>query len=105
MAKIIIRDDFTKTPGGRWKKLGPYSGEEFFDTILETKYIEAREKNEELFIDLDGVTGYPSSFRDQSFGELGRKYGGEEVLKICKFKSEDTPSYIEDMKRTVLGEK
>lgn len=105
MIKIDIKKDFTTTPGGRWKRLGPYSGEEFFEDILEKKYLLAVKQDTKLYIDLDGVTGYPSSFRDQSFGELSRKYGKDNVLSRCVFKSDDSPVYIEDIKKSILGKK
>lgn len=77
--KIVIADDFSITPGGRWKILGPYSGEEFYETLLLIKYIEAIEQNEKLHIYLDGVKSYPYSFLDQSFGELARIKGPNNV--------------------------
>ena len=36
--EINIVKEFTDTPGGRYIKQGPYSGEEFRETILKVKY-------------------------------------------------------------------
>lgn len=86
MANIInIAKDYSTTLGGRWIKLGYYSGEEFYNNILEPKYLEASKADDKLIIELDGTTGYPSSFLDQSFGELARKYGSENVRNTIVF--------------------
>jgi hypothetical protein len=72
---INIAVDFSANLGGRKKDLGSFSGEEFFENILEKKYVEAQNHGEPLHIYLDGATPYGSGFLDQSFGELYRKYG------------------------------
>jgi len=79
---INIATDFNKNLGGREKKLGEFSGEEFFEDVLKKKYLEAKEKNCQLEIDLDGASPYGSSFLDQSFGELFRKYNDDVVSRI-----------------------
>lgn len=89
MAKVVnISQDYSKTLGGRWISLGEFSGEDFFKRVLEPSYLEAVKENSTLTIELDGTTGYPSSFLDQSFGELARKYGVENVNKALAFKAE-----------------
>lgn len=82
---INIANDFSQKLGGRWKRLGPYSGEQFFQDILENNYLKATEHNELLHIYMDGASPYGSSFLDQSFGELGRKHGTQEVKKNIVF--------------------
>lgn len=77
--KIVIANDFSITPGGRWKKLGPSSGEEFYEKLLLPKYIDSLNGAEKLHIYLDGVKSYPYSFLDQSFGELARIKGAKVV--------------------------
>lgn len=99
--KIVVSKDFSATPGGRWKKLGPNSGEEFYESILSVKFKEAINKNEILDIDLDGVIGYPSSFIDQSFGSLSRDYGAEKVLNHIRLKSNDQPSLIDIIENNI----
>lgn len=83
--KITIAEDFSSTPGGRWKQLGPNSGEEFYETLLLTKYEDAVKAGEKLHIYLDGAKSYPSSFLDQSFGELGRAKGEKNVDAVICF--------------------
>lgn len=85
---ITIANDFSDKPGGRWKDLGPNSGEEFYETLLLPKFNEAANANEHLYIYLDGAKSYPNSFLDQSFGELGRKKGPEYVNQTIVFKTE-----------------
>ena len=92
MVKINIAQDFNDVLGGRFYSDGQYSGQEFFEEILKRKYEEAIGKKEKLEINLDGTFGYPSSVIDQSFGELGRKYGEKMVQNTLTFISEDQPS-------------
>ncbi|MCI9523577.1 MAG: STAS-like domain-containing protein [Erysipelotrichaceae bacterium] len=101
MKKIIISSDFSNTPGGRWKRLGPNSGEEFYENLLYSNFKAAMDDDDSLYIDLDGVIGYPSSFLDQSFGELSREFGAKEVLKRINFKSEDEPSLPQDIVKKI----
>ena len=93
--KISVKKDLSPTPGGRWRRLGPNSGEEFYDSVLSKKFEEAVNNDEMLILDLDGVIGYPSSFIDQSFGTLSRRYGSKKVLKYLRFISEDQPSLVD----------
>ncbi len=84
--KIDIAKDFSPVLGGRYKRLGPYSGEEFYEKHLEPMYIKAKDDNEMLYIYLDGVKSYPSSFLDQSFGELWRNHLSSDVKARIVFK-------------------
>lgn len=78
--KIVIVNDFSKTPGGRKIKEGPFSGEAFLNDLLFPKYEQAIRKDEKLEIDFDGTFGYPPSFLDESFGGLVKKIGKKGVL-------------------------
>ena len=70
---ISVVNDFTDTPGARYKSQGSYSGEEFRNEILYPKFKEALKENKVLTVDLDGGYGYGSSFLEESFGGLVRK--------------------------------
>lgn len=94
---ISIAKNFSITPGGRFKKEGEYSGEEFRDTILEPRYIQAVEEHKGLLVDLDGCLGFPSSFIDEGFGGLARKYKGKHIYKIFEFISNDQPGLISEI--------
>lgn len=91
---IKIASDFSQYPGARNREDGQYSGQEFFEDILEPKF-NSLEEGEMLTIDLDGTEGYATSFLDEAFGGLARKYGKEKVLKKLSFISNEEP-YLED---------
>lgn len=103
--KIDIAKDFSDKLGGRWKRLGPFSGELFYNTILKQKYIEAIEANENLHIYLDGTKGYGSSFLDQSFGELAREFGVDKVEKTIIFYTKYFTWYVNYIKKEIWEKK
>jgi hypothetical protein len=82
---IDIGKDFNPLLGGRSIKVGPFSGELFYNECLEPKYKLAIQEGKELHIYLDNAKGYASSFLDQSFGELARKYNKPDVQKTIFF--------------------
>ena len=45
----------------------------------------AKEKGEKLTINMDGGYGYPTSFLEEAFGGLARKYDPNEVLQMLIF--------------------
>lgn len=90
--KINICNDYSETPGARYKSEGEYSGEEFRDSILRPKYEEAVKNGEKLVIELDGGYGYPTSFLEEAFGGLARIHDPKEVNSVLDFISEDEPS-------------
>lgn len=104
MITIKVAEDFSDVLGGRFRTDGDYSGEEFYETLLCRKFDTAVKNKEKLLIDLDGTFGYPSSFIDQSFGELSRRFGSNIVLKFIELKSEDQPSLIDDIVKNIKGE-
>ncbi|MBR0041777.1 MAG: STAS-like domain-containing protein [Bacteroides sp.] len=87
-SRINIAKDFSPILGGRFIKLGPHSGEEFYNTLLKDAYLKAIEEGTQLIIELDGTKGYPSSFLDASFGELAREYGVKSVRETLILKAE-----------------
>lgn len=95
--EIVICRDFSETPNARYRAEGPDSGEEFRESLLEPKYILARNSNQKLIINLDGAYGYPTSFLEEAFGGLARKYGSTEVADTLEFISEDEPSLIQEI--------
>lgn len=97
MIVINISKDFTDTPGARYISEGEYSGELFRETILIPKYVEAIAAKAQLKIELDGGFGYATSFLEESFGGLARKYDIQEVLKTLIFESNDEPGLVEEI--------
>lgn len=97
MKKIIIKDDYTDSPGGRLKTQGPKSGEDFREKILEPT-LNGLEDGERVLVDFDGTFGFATSFLEEAFGGLARKYGSDIVLKTFDFKCNDEPELLEDVK-------
>ncbi len=101
---ISIANDFSDAPGGRYRKDGKYSGEEFRDDYIVPK-LETLKDDEVITIDLDGCYGFPVSFLEETFGGLSRRYGSEKVLSKIKCTCTEAPekvqeilSYIKDCK-------
>ena len=96
--KLDICKDFSNTPGARYKSEGDFSGEEFRETLLEPKYLEAKKLGKKLTILFDGGYGYPTSFLEEAFGGLARVYGAKDVLSVLVLISQDEPSIVEEIK-------
>jgi hypothetical protein len=90
--KVSVCKEFTQFPGARYRINGPYSGEEFRETLLEPVF--EKNSDDELEVDLDGVDGYATSFLEESFGGLVRKYGYQEVKRRLSIKSDEDVSLI-----------
>ena len=97
---INIAIDFSNNLGGRKKEHGSFSGEEFFEKILEKKYLGAKKTNQLLHIYLDGASPYGSSFLDESFGQLYRKEGAE-ITNIIVFHTEYFGWIVEYIKNEI----
>ena len=84
---LNIAKEFTDSPGGRYRKDGRYSGEEFLDTLLRPAYEKAKAKGQKLVIELDDVYGYPSSFVSGSFGLLASECNQRGVFLGLRLRS------------------
>ena len=96
--KYNFAKEFTKYPGGRYKRLGDFSGEEFRELVLEPLF-----KNNDSILELDtnGVVGsFSPSFLDEAFGATARKYGinqfKEKVKFLDKKLGEKVEEYLDD---------
>ncbi len=97
-AKIKIASEFTDTPGPRFIGDGPFSGEEFRKRFLEPLF----ENNNDLIeIDFDDAWGYPSSFLEEAFGGLARKYGKDKVLNRIEIISNDEPTLEKEIQEYI----
>lgn len=74
--------NFTKYPGPRLKRHGPYSGEAFYEEMLLPSFTQAVGDDARLVVDLDGTYGYASSFIDEAFTRLLKDFGKEKVEDI-----------------------
>jgi hypothetical protein len=87
--QISIARDFSPSPAGRFRADGPFPGEAFREDVLLPKLQEA----DELVIDLDGTSGYGSSFLEEAFGGLVRRGFTETTLKEKLHFTSSRPSY------------
>ncbi len=71
---INVAEDFSTTPGGRYARHGPSSGEEF-RISLRKMLRQAIAEGGTVVVRLDGTTGYDGSFLEEAFGGLIRKDG------------------------------
>jgi hypothetical protein len=102
---IKIATDFSIHPGARYYKDGTFSGQEFYDKLLKSKYVEAKESNKKLIINLDDTEGYATSFLDEAFGRLSKKFGNDEVWNNIEIISIDEPDWIEEIKEYIYEER
>ena len=93
---LKIADEFSKTPGPRERRLGQFSAEEFFENVLEPKYLAAREQGTSLIIDLDGTAGYPISFLAYAFGKLEIDHPGARQFVLLI--SLEEPYLVDDIR-------
>lgn len=100
MHTINIAKDYSRTPGSRYKEDGPHSGEEFREKILE-QHFRNLEDEYEIVIILDGTEGYATSFLEEAFGGLARKYGKERCLKRFTFVSEEDEMLVTEIKEYI----
>lgn len=71
---IKIADDFSRTPGGRYRTDSDNSAQRFREDFL-VRALRHQPPYERIVIDLDNVLGYPSSFLEEAFGGLVRTEG------------------------------
>lgn len=96
---------YTTAPGGRFHADGQSPGSEFLETWLDPAFAKAQAANAVLVVDLDSApAGYPSSFLDQAFAGLARKYGIQEVLNGIELKSDREPYLIKDILEEYIPE-
>ncbi|WP_081253254.1 STAS-like domain-containing protein [Pseudomonas yamanorum] len=85
MTEVHLAAEFSKHPAGRYKTDGPYSGE-----LFREKYLEPRMKDhEKIVVYLDGARGYGSSFLEEAFGGIARKYPTDLVESLIILASRD----------------
>ena len=97
---INILKDFSKTPGARYKSDGQFSGEEFRGKFLEPHF-DTPDANCKICIILDGAEGYPTSFLEEAFGGLARKYGKQRCLERLEFVSEEDRLLVKEIEQYI----
>lgn len=98
---IHIAEEFSDAPGARYYEDGDNSGQEFREKFLEKNF----NNYEIIIINLDDTEGYATSFLEEAFGGLARKFNKTEVLKKLEFISEDEPDLIEEIKEYINNAK
>jgi len=92
MPKLSIATQFSIVPGGRLRRNGPHSAEEFRDDVLIPALRRAISDRQILEVIFDGTAGYGSSFLEESFGGLVRtgKFPKDVLLNHLRLKANDT---------------
>ena len=98
MIQYVIAKNYTDTPGPRYESEGPFSGENFRNTVLLELLKMAQEQNTTILIDFDGGYGYPTSFLEEAFGGTVRATKNKNILSLITFKSDEEPSLINEVK-------
>lgn len=101
MSIINICNDFSDTPGGRYKHEGAYSGEEFRETILLPAYEEIEHTTEKLVINFDDCFGFATSFLEEAFGGLVRVHRKMNTFQKYVIISEDDETIPELIKKYI----
>ncbi len=93
MAQALRVAQFTKYPGPRYRGDGPFSAEQFREEWLEPRLSQCLASGDYLEVVLDGVSGYGSSFLEESFGGLVRRgYTESQLTQSLRIKNE-TPRF------------
>ncbi|MEP3430996.1 MAG: STAS-like domain-containing protein [Roseibium sp.] len=95
MGTISVAKDFSVSPGPRFKKQGPNSGEAFREKVL----LPALKRENQLTVILDGTQGYGSSWLDEAFGGLVREHGynPNKLKNILQIISNEDPMYRDEV--------
>lgn len=101
---IKVLSDFSTSPGPRYCRQGPDSGEEFYHRLLNKNFKEVYLQDKLLVLDLDGTDGYMSSFLDEAIGNLVYDFGGEIVKKRLKIISNEEPVWKKLIEEKVIPE-
>jgi hypothetical protein len=90
VTQLLKLSDFSETPGGRYKKEGPFSGEEYRETVL----IPAVKKGH-VTISISGIAGASASFLEEAFGGIVRKFGPEIADQVNVLLDTENSGYAE----------
>jgi hypothetical protein len=96
---LKIAKNFSSTPGPRRRAEGNYSGEEFRQRVLLPCVQSSIQEGSELVIDLDGTSGYGTSFLEEAFGGLIRNngYSLSDLRRVLRFISLEEPDLLNEI--------
>lgn len=98
---IKISTDFSPTPGARYRTDGPFSGQEFYEKILQKKFKDSLRSGLKLEIDLDGTFGFATSFLSEAFNRLAMEFGSAIVWDHVKIISNEEPYLIDEIREYI----
>lgn len=101
MINYSIAKQYTRGPGPRYISEGPFSGEDFRESVLLSLIEQAQKQNTKLLIDLDGGYGYSTSFLEEAFGGAVRVLKCNTISTLLEFKSDEEPSLLEEIKEYI----
>lgn len=84
---ISVAEQYSRSPAGRLRTDGPFSGERFREELL----LPALQTTGEVIeVDLTGALGFGSSFLEEAFGGLVRNgyYSAEQLRARLRIRSE-----------------
>ena len=107
MMTLNIAKEFATVVGARTRDESDFSGEEFREELLIPRFEQARRKGTKLLVIFAGMKNYPTSFLEESFGGLARKFSVEEVLKVLRLGEAPStaPYLINDVRRYICQER
>ncbi|HEX8268873.1 MAG TPA: STAS-like domain-containing protein [Flavobacterium sp.] len=109
MDRIIINiaHEYTRTPGPRYEKEGKFSGEVFRKNYFVPKIKKAIEEDKMIEVNLDGTSGYGTSFIEEIFGGLIRedKINYTELKRRLHIVSKEEEYLIDDIEQDMLDAK
>lgn len=88
---------FTNSPGARYLTDGDFSGEEFRWKMLEEHF--EGSGTYKIIVNLDGASGYPTSFLEEAFGGLVRIFTYSECKSRLEFISKRNPMLIQEIEQ------
>lgn len=94
MIKDYLVLNYSEDPGPRYHTQGDHSGEDFYHEILNDLFYNVLQEKMSLRINLDGASGYASSFLDEAFGNLIYDFGLELVRDNLIIVSKEEPEWI-----------
>lgn len=101
--KLKISKDYSTSPGPRYTTEGKFSGEEFRKNILLPKVKEAISCGDKLIIDLDGTSGFGTSFLEEAFGGLIRedRFTKDTIDRTIILVSTEEPELIDEIEEYI----
>lgn len=89
--------DWTRFPGGRFKKDGDFSGEKFREEFLEKEVVEGTD----FEIDFNGIFTVDWSFLDEALGHYVAQLGQQEFRRRFVIIADDDPDIEQEMETVI----